>query len=108
VTIPSELNGPDRGTDGEQTSTEPPDVDPDGADDLGDDEPGVGDDADGYAVITPTATDDGFAPSATGGSGCDLGARTASPWGAASLLALAWLGARRRRSRSAEGATPPR
>jgi hypothetical protein len=109
VTIPSELNGPDREADvAEQTASEPPDVDPDGADDReGDDEPGAGDDADGYAVITPTATDDRVAPSATGRSGCDLGARSASPWGAVSLLTLAWLGARRRRG-SAERAAPPR
>jgi hypothetical protein len=98
VTIPSEFSKAD--LEGE-TSSEPPDVDPDGVDDGdGDEDLGVGDDADEYAVITPTATDDSFASSTTDRSGCDLGTRGASAWGAASLLmALAGLGARRRRSR---------
>lgn len=95
VTIPSEFSTADVD---EDTSSEPPDVDPDGEDDLGG-EPGGEDDTDEYAIIVPNVADDGSAPSATGRSGCGLGARSASPWAAASLLALAWLGARRRRSR---------
>jgi hypothetical protein len=45
----------------------------------------------------PIVADHGTARSSA--TGCDLGARGASPWGATVLLtALAWLGARRRRS----------
>jgi hypothetical protein len=102
VTIPRDAKVIQEPEVDDSDTSDPPDADPDRVDGGGEndevrDEGAVGVADDAVALAPPIIPDEGI--TATERSGCDLGTRGASPWGAASLLtALAWLGARRRRA----------